>query len=65
MRVAFELLNARYNRGLPTLISSEWLSAELLTVDEATFSRVLERAKGFTLDIARQENRNFRTREIT
>lgn len=65
VRVAFELLNARYNRGLPTLISSEWLSAELLTVDEATFSRVLERAKGFTLDIARQENRNFRTREIT
>ena len=60
MRVAFELLNARYNRGLPTLISSEWLSAELLAVDEATFSRALERAKGFTLDIARQEGRNFR-----
>ena len=60
VRVAFELLNARYNRGLPTLISSEWLSAELLAVDEATFSRALERAKGFTLDIARQEGRNFR-----
>lgn len=60
VRIAFEILNARYIQNKPTIISSEWLSAELLEVDEATFGRMMERSRGFLLDIAPDPKKDMR-----
>lgn len=65
IRVAFELINARYNRGKPTIISTEWLMDELLNFDEATFSRVKQLSSGYMAQIAPGENRNYRLQEPT
>ena len=61
MRVAFELINHRYNAGKPTIITSEWYLTELLEVDEGTFSRVYEKSKGYQLTINRSAEKNRRT----
>lgn len=60
VRVAFEIINARYNRGKPTIISTEWLMDELLVFDEATFSRLRQMARGYTAQVASGDNRNYR-----
>ncbi len=66
VNLAFEILNARYNRkGLITIISSEYHLNELTEIDEAVGSRIYERAKGNRLDIAREKTRNYRTRRDT
>lgn len=49
MRLAFELLNSRYNSRRPTLISSELTLGNVLDLDEAIGSRIYERAKGFVI----------------
>ena len=61
IKVAFTILNARYLRDLPTIISSEWdLTGQLLAADEGVFSRVYERCKGHTLCIERNPANNYR-----
>lgn len=65
VRIAFEIINARYIANLPTIITSEWhLVPELLSVDEGTFSRVYEKTKegGFNFKIARDSSKNMRLR---
>ena len=48
LRLAFDLLNARYNRpSLRTVISSERSLSEILALDEAIGGRICERAAGF------------------
>lgn len=50
IRLAFEILNARYNdRKLRTIISSEKDIASLFDRDEALASRIYERAKRYTV----------------
>lgn len=60
IRVAFELLDARYRMNRPTIISCEWLMDELMQMDEGVFSRVYERTEGYRSQIGRVGNRNFR-----
>lgn len=48
-RLAFELLNSRYNSRRPTLISSELSIDAVLDWDEAIGSRIYERAKGHVI----------------
>lgn len=48
IEIAFEVLNYRYLNLLPTMISSEKSPESLLSVDQATASRILERGKGHT-----------------
>lgn len=51
LRLAFEILNSRYNdSSLRTIISSEISLFDILGIDEATGGRIYERAKGFVLD---------------
>ncbi len=65
IRIAFEIINARYVQGLPTIISTEWsLINDLWPLDEGTFSRVYEKAKMFTLEISPGKGRNYRERMI-
>lgn len=50
IRLAFEIINARYNdRKLKTIISSEKDIESLLDTDEALGGRIYERAKAYTI----------------
>jgi len=64
MRLAFDLLNARYLNRLPTIISSEWHIGELAEMDEAVASRIYEMGTGFIVNIKRDKARNWRYRNV-
>ena len=50
IRLAFEILNARYNDSkLKTIISSEYSIEKILEMDEALGSRIYERSKGYIM----------------
>lgn len=62
IRLAFEILNFRYNDpALLTIISSEFSTDELLGIDEATGSRIIEKAQVF--NIAEDMSRNYRLKK--
>ncbi len=56
---AFEVLNYRYLNLLPTAISSERSPKELIEIDRAAGSRILERGKGHLVVVEGIEN-NYR-----
>lgn len=60
IRLAYEIINYRYINKLPTIISCEFYMEELLEFDEATISRLYERSKGYTVNVARLPGRNYR-----
>ena len=63
VNATFEIINARYNQpDLRTIVSSEKQSREITDIDEAIGSRIVERSKGYRLDITRDDNRNQRMR---
>lgn len=62
VKVAFEILDARYRMNLPTIISTEWMMTELLELDEGTFSRVYQRSRRYIAEISRVPGRNMRIR---
>lgn len=61
IRIAFELINHRYNARKPTLITSEWYLSELMDIDEGTFSRVYQVARDYAITIGREAGKNWRT----
>jgi len=61
IRLAFEIINYRYNDlRLRTIISSEWMIDELERFDEGIASRILERSRGCIAEVCRTANRNYR-----
>ncbi len=60
LRLAFQLISYRYANRLPTIISSEKYLTEIMDLDEATGSRIYERAKGYTLTVERDRSRDQR-----
>lgn len=61
IRLAYLIIDSRYRTDKPTVISSEYSLDDLIcTTDEATFSRVWDRAKHFCVHIPRGENNNYR-----
>lgn len=62
--IAFEIINYRYSNDLPTILSTEKTPEELLAIDEATASRIIERAKCNILNISRKPERNYRLRDV-
>ena len=58
VNVAFELLNYRYNNKMPTIISSECTVDDVMDIDEATGSRIYEKAKA--INIRPDRSRNYR-----
>lgn len=52
IRIIFEILNYRYLNRLPIIISSEMVSSELIEIDEAIGSRIIEMAWKRLLDIS-------------
>jgi DNA replication protein DnaC len=62
--LAFEIINYRYINHLPTIISTEKTPQELVEIDEATGSRIIEMAGGNVFSIARDAKRNYRLRGV-
>lgn len=62
--LAFEIINYRYINHLPTIISTEKTPQELVEIDEATGSRIIEMAGGNVFSIARDTKRNYRLRGV-
>lgn len=59
--IAFEIINYRYmHKGLITIFSCEKGTGEIIKIDEAVGSRIVQRAKGYNLAIAKEEKRNYR-----
>ena len=65
MRRAYELLNHRYIERSITIISSERYSAEIVDLDQATGGRIVQRARGYVLNVQRDPRRNYRTKAGT
>lgn len=63
VNLAFEILNFRYNKpDSLTIISSELCTEDLIDIDEATGSRIFERAKAFSFAIAKDKKKNYRNK---
>lgn len=62
IRVAHELLNHRYVARKRTIISSERYLAEIIDIDQAIGGRIAERARGYTLNITRAREKDYRAR---
>lgn len=60
-RVMFEIVNYRYFKGLPIIISSECSATQILELDEGIGSRIIEMCKDYVVEIKGKEN-NYRLR---
>lgn len=66
IRLAFEIINYRYNNpALLTIVSSEYYAGQLLDIDEAVGSRIIEMAGGNSFNIAKSRDRNYRLKGVT
>lgn len=64
LKYIIEIINYRYTKDLKTIITSEKTLGELLEIDEATFSRVVEKSNGYITNIAKDMKKNYRLKEI-
>lgn len=55
MRIMFEIINYRYLKQLPILVSSEYTINQMLNYDDATGSRIAEMCKGRTIHLQGKE----------
>jgi DNA replication protein DnaC len=55
MRIMFELINHRYLKQLPILVSSEYFVSQLIDFDDATGSRIVEMCKGRIVELRGEE----------
>lgn len=62
--LAFEIINHRYINHLPTIVSTEKTPQELVEIDEATGSRIIEMASGHIFSISRDQKKNYRLRGV-
>lgn len=65
INLAFEILNHRYCQQLPTIISTEKTHQELVAIDEAIGSRVIEMCGKNVYCISRSPEKNYRMRNVT
>lgn len=60
INIIFEIINHRYFNNLPIIVSSEKSINELLNIDEAIGSRIIEMSKGYVCEIM-GKRLNYRT----
>ena len=66
VRLAFEIVNYRYNNpDLLTIVSTEYYAGQLLDIDEAVGSRIIEKSGGNSFNIAKSRDRNYRLKGVT
>lgn len=64
LKYIIEIINYRYTNNLKTIISSERLVDELLDIDEASVGRMIEKAKGYIVNIPKDRSKNYRLKDI-
>ena len=63
MNLAFEIINHRIiDREKVTIISSEKTLDQLMEYDEATMSRIYQKAGRYKISIAKDKSKNYRLR---
>ena len=63
VNLAFQIINHRYlDLKKVTIISCEYESNQLLDIDEATGSRIIEKCKAFLVNVTRNRDKNYRLR---
>ena len=61
MNIAFDILNSRlFDQNKVTIISSEFTIRQLLPLDEATISRIIEKSGEFLINIDADMSKNYR-----
>ena len=66
VRLAFEIVNYRYNNpDLLTIVSTEYYAGQLIDIDEAVGSRIIEKSGGNSFNIAKSRDRNYRLKGVT
>ena len=61
VKLAFDLINYRYNNNLPTIISSEMTIDKIRDLDEALAGRMFQKAtERFTVQVGKDETKNYR-----
>lgn len=58
--IIFELIDYRYRNCLKTIISTEYTVEELVTLEEATAGRILERSGEWKYEISKSYGKNYR-----
>lgn len=64
LKYLIEIINYRYTNDLKTIITSENVVEKLLDIDEATFSRMIEKCEGFSVSIPKDRKKNFRLKGL-
>jgi len=64
INLAFEIINHRYINRLTTIISTERTPQELVSIDEATGSRIIELCGSHVYSIGKNQSRNYRLRSV-
>lgn len=64
LKYLIEIINYRYANNLKTLITSEKNIKDLLNIDEATFSRVVQKCDKFIIDIPKDRTKNYRLKNL-
>lgn len=64
INIAFEIINERYARRKPTIISSEVFLRDLFQLDGALAGRIRERCGGYLSQISNGDERNYRLQKI-
>lgn len=63
INLSFQILNDRYIRKLPTILSCEISVLEIMEIDEAVGSRIYERSRNFRIHIEKDKRKNYRLRK--
>ncbi|MEJ8555128.1 ATP-binding protein [Tepidibacter sp. Z1-5] len=63
INIMFEIINYRYLKGSPMIVSSEYTSDKLLNIDEAIGSRIIEKCEGRMIDFV-GKNFNHRLNKV-
>jgi DNA replication protein DnaC len=62
VQLALEILDYRYNNHLSTILSTEKSISELMNIDSALGSRIIERCGPHIYNLGNHPDRNFRLR---
>lgn len=60
VKLTYDIINSRYVQRKRTIITSERLNEELLEIDEAVQSRIVQMCGEYKCNIARDKDRNYR-----
>ena len=64
LKYIIEIINYRYQNNLVTIITSERTIDELLDIDEASFSRLIEKCEAYVINIAKDRSKNQRLKGL-